>query len=78
MHPADIQAELKKRGITQEALAEQLGVSPVNISKVINKSMVSNRIMKSVAKIIGQDHRAVFPEYFFNPKSRAPKRPPGI
>jgi len=25
MHPADIQAQLKKKGITQKAIAEELG-----------------------------------------------------
>ncbi|MBW1666880.1 MAG: helix-turn-helix domain-containing protein [Deltaproteobacteria bacterium] len=72
MHPADIQARLKKRGITQKEIADELGVTEVAVSKVINKSSVSDRIMKAVARGIGEDHRAVFPEYYFG-KSRRRK-----
>jgi len=65
MHPADIQARLKKRGITQKEIAQELGVTEMAVSKVINKSSVSDRIMKAVARAIGEDYRAVFPEYYF-------------
>lgn len=70
MHPADIQAELKKRGITQKEIAESLGVSEMSISMTINKKSVSDHIMKAVAKAIGRDPRAVFPEYYFSKRRR--------
>lgn len=70
MKPLEIQFELKKLKITQKKIAEELGVSEMIVSKVINKQMVSDRVMRAVAKAINWDHRAVFPEYYFGPKRR--------
>ena len=71
MHPAEIQAELKKREITQKEIAQDLGVSQFHVSEVINKHRVSNRVMRHVAKIINRDHREIFPEYYFSKKRRS-------
>ena len=71
MHPADIQAELKKRGITQAALAKQFAVSETCVSNVINKKEVSDRVMRGVAEAIGKHHYEVFPEYYLSPPLRA-------
>jgi len=38
MHPADIQAELKKRDIQQKEIAVDLGVSPMAVSIVVTRS----------------------------------------
>jgi len=70
MHPADIQAELKKRGITQKAIAEELGVSMFHVSEIINQHRISDRVMKAISKKIGKDHREVFPGYYFSKKRR--------
>lgn len=70
MTPLEIQFELKKRGITQKSIAQELDVSEMTISKVINKAMVSDRVMRAVSKALGQDHRAIFPEYYFSKKRR--------
>ena len=71
MHTADIQAELKKRGLTQKKVADDLGIKPMAVSDVINKNRISIRIMRHVAKLIGRDHREVFPEYFLKPPKRS-------
>ncbi len=71
MHTAEIQYELKKRGITQKTVAAELGVTQMPVSKVINKLIVSSRIMCHVAKRIERDHRDVFPEYFLQPPKRS-------
>ena len=72
MHPADIQAELKKKGVTQASIAQDLGVSPLHVSAVIHdpEKRQSDRVMRAVAKTIGRDHREVFPEYYLNSKRR--------
>ena len=72
MHPADIQAELKKKGVTQASIARDLGVSTFHVSAVIHdpEKRQSDLVMKTVAKAIGWDHREVFPEYYFNVKRR--------
>ncbi|PKN67159.1 MAG: hypothetical protein CVU57_04200 [Deltaproteobacteria bacterium HGW-Deltaproteobacteria-15] len=70
MHPADIQAQLKKKGITQKAIAEELGLSEFHISEVINKNRPSDRVMRAVAAKIGRDVHEVFPEHYFRQKRR--------
>ena len=70
MISAEIQFELKKLKTTQKEIAKELGVSEIVVSKVINKQMISDRVMQAVARAIKTDHRAVFPEYYFGPKRR--------
>ena len=70
MHPADIQAELKKRGITQRAIALELGVTQFHISDVINRSRSSERVMTYISEKIGRDISEVFPSYFFRKNRR--------
>lgn len=60
----DIQYELKKLRITQKSIARELGVSEMTVSKVIRKQIISNRVMRSVSRIINKDYRAIFPEYY--------------
>lgn len=70
MHPADIQAALKKKGYSQAKLARELGLHPVSISRVILGKEVSNRIMNAVAVIIGQPVQFIFPDYYLSPPKR--------
>lgn len=72
MHSADIQAELKKRGITQKSIADELEVTEFHISEVINKKRVSDRVMRAISEKIGRDHRELFSEYYFGKKRRHP------
>lgn len=62
MHPADIQAALKKKGITQKQIAEELGVSQFHVSEVINDAETrrSQRVMRAVAEKIGLPVEEVF------------------
>jgi len=71
MAPTKIQDRLKKLNITQRSIAEELGVSEMTVSKVIHRIIVSDRIMKTVAAKIGEDHRKVFPEYYLKPPKRS-------
>lgn len=71
MTPLKIQYELKKRGITQRSLAAELGITEMPVSKVINKLIVSDRVMRAVSAKIGKDHRIVFPEYYLRPAKRS-------
>ena len=76
MHPADIQAELKKRGITQKEIARELGVSEFHISAAINypEARPSDRVFKAIANKIGRSPEEVFPSYYFSPKRRTRKK----
>lgn len=65
MHPADIQAALKKKGYTQKALARELGKSEMIISEVINrKGLGSEAIRRTIAAKIGLPHHQVFAEFY--------------
>lgn len=70
MTPLQRQFALKEKGITQCQIARKLGVHEMSVSDVIRGVRVSDRIMRGIAAAIGRDHRAVFPEYYF----QAPKR----
>jgi len=71
MHPAKIQYELKKRGITQAQAAREEQLSTVFVSAVVNKRSVSARLMRAIAARIECDVREVFPEYFLQPPKRS-------
>lgn len=70
MEAADIQCALKKKKITQKALAEQIGVSPITVSNVIIGDRISDRVMRAVAVAIGEDYRKVFDWYYLQPPKR--------
>ena len=73
MHPADIQAELKKHNVQQKNLAADLGVSPMKVSRTINKTQQNacKDVMVAVAKAIKKSPEEVFPEYHFKKPTRA-------
>jgi len=71
MTPSEIQDELKKNKITQTAIALEMGVSAMTVSKVVNRIIVSDRIMRVIAAKIGRDHTKVFPEYYLQPPKRS-------
>jgi len=66
MTPEEIRLEFFKRRkqINYSKLARQLGVSRQAVSYVIDRRMVSRRIMHAVAEALGKDVKCVFPEYF--------------
>jgi len=70
MHPADIQAELKKNGVTQNQIATELKISAMSVSKEVNKIPTSEKIRKAIARAINKDRREVFPEYYFRKNRR--------
>ena len=71
MTPLEIQFELKKAKVKQKEIAREIGVSEMAVSKTIAKQIVSDRIMRAIAQAIKMDHRAVFPEYYFEPARRS-------
>lgn len=73
MHPADIKARLEKKGITQAALARELGVSGATIHKVIKNEAVSDRVMRAIAAKINMDHRKLFARYYEKKAQQSPQ-----
>jgi lambda repressor-like predicted transcriptional regulator len=64
MTPFEIKVILLKKGISMRSIARELDVSVNAVSLIINKKMVSKRVMAKIADVIDSDKRVVFPEYF--------------
>ena len=63
MHPADIQALLKKAGLTQKAVAEEYGCSVFHVHRIIHEQKGSEPLMKFICKKINKGIYDVFPEF---------------
>lgn len=64
MDPADIQAEITKKGLTQAAIARALGVTPVSVSDCIHGWFTSRRIHEAIAEAIGKDIKEIWPSTY--------------
>ncbi len=64
MTPFEIKVALMKEGASMRSIAKRIGVSANSVSLVVNKRMVSRRIMEEVARVVKADKTIVFPEYF--------------
>jgi len=73
MHPADIQAAIKKAKLTQKAIAKEYGCAEFTVSRIINSGWGSEPLMRFIAKKIGKEPLVVFREYFLRPNKRIKK-----
>ena len=67
MDPIDIQAQLKKCGLNQAAIARALGISEMTVSRVIRSrdtGYVSRPRMNDIAGLLGKPVEVVFPWYY--------------
>jgi len=62
MHPEQIKAGLRMKGITPTALADELGVGHSSVSQVISGRIASARIRASIAEILGVSVDALWPK----------------
>lgn len=53
MHPEDIKAAMRKRGVKPSELARHLGVSSASVTSTLRGRTRSRRIADAVAKIVG-------------------------
>lgn len=61
MHPEEIKAALRMKGVTPTALAEEMGVSNGTMSQVISGRSVSARIRLRIAETIGKPVASIWP-----------------
>ena len=61
MHPEQIKAEMRMRGITPAALADELGVANSSVSQVISGRAESARIKARIAEVIGKPVGVLWP-----------------
>ncbi len=76
MHPEDIKAALRKEGMTQAALADEMEVARSSVAQAISGSIRSARIQGRIAEIIGKPIKAIWPDQVTLRRSRTqmPKR----
>ncbi|WP_141833361.1 helix-turn-helix domain-containing protein [Delftia sp. HK171] len=73
MHPEQIKAAMRMKGVTPTALADELGVANSTVSQVISGRSVSARIRSRIADITGFSVDAMWPSAN-NPPSLRRKR----
>ncbi|MDR6731169.1 MULTISPECIES: helix-turn-helix domain-containing protein [Delftia] len=61
MHPEQIKAAMRMKGVTPTALADQLGVANSTVSQVISGRSVSARIRAQIAEVTGYSVEAMWP-----------------
>ncbi|MEM5788348.1 MAG: hypothetical protein AAGU11_13620 [Syntrophobacteraceae bacterium] len=60
MTPYEIKVALLREGISMRSIARKLGVSTNSVSLVVNRRMVSRRIMDEISTAIRLDREKVF------------------
>lgn len=60
----EIKVALMEKHVSMRSIARKIGVSPNAVSLVVNRRMVSRRIMAELAEAVGAAAPEVFPEYF--------------
>lgn len=71
MHPEDIKAALRKAGVTQAVLADELAVARSSIAQAISGGIRSARIQTRIAEILGKSVKEIWPTQLVLRRSRA-------
>lgn len=71
MHPEEIKAAMRMKGVTPAVLAERLRISRSTMSQVIAGRSVSARIRGEISKVIGAPVASIWPPST-KPKLRRP------
>lgn len=61
MHPEEIKAAMRMKGVTPTALADELGVANSTVSQVISGRSVSARIAARISEIVGKPAAVIWP-----------------
>ena len=61
MHPEQIKAAMRMKGITCAVIADDLGVSGSMVSRVISRETTSARVAKRIAQVVGKPVEELFP-----------------
>ncbi len=61
MHPEDIKAGLRKRGVTCADIARDLGITRNAVSLVVHNHATSRPVAERIAAILGRSPDAIWP-----------------
>lgn len=64
MHPEDIKAALRKRGVTIRTIAARLGVHDATVSNIIWARGKSRRIADGIAQVLGTTADDLWPNTY--------------
>lgn len=62
MHPELIKAEIRMRGTTPAAIADEMGVCRAAVAQVINGKTKSARLRARIAQIVGKSEDVLWPD----------------
>ena len=74
MHPADIKAELQKRGMPCAEIARRLDVKRGSVSEVVNGNASSRRIAFEISRVLGKPAHVIWPGKYSVKVARAAQR----
>lgn len=60
MTPFEMKVALMREGVSMRSIARKLGVSANSVSLVVNRRMVSRRIMDEIAGVLKADRSDIF------------------
>ena len=61
MHPEEIKAALRMKGVTLGALADELGISRSTVCLIVRGKGTSGRVQNAVANLVGKPVSAIWP-----------------
>jgi len=61
MHPEEIKAAMRIKGVTMSMLADEMGVSVTSVARVVNGTTRSQRIQDRVSDIVGKPVKVLWP-----------------
>lgn len=71
MHPEEIKAALRMKGVTQAMLADQLQVASSSVHQAITGHIRSERIQARISEIIGKPVKSIWPNQVRLRRNRA-------
>lgn len=71
MHPADIQAAMKKAQVAQADIARKLRVSEATVSKVVYDQSRSRRVANAISRAVGIPVSTLWPDAYVPARRRA-------
>ena len=74
MHPVQIKAEIRMRGTTPAAMADQLSLSRMTVSNVIHGRSTSRRVADAIASLIEQPINRIWPGQYEPSRANKLKR----
>lgn len=71
MHPEEIKAAMRMKGVTPAMLCDELGVAASSVSQTISGHIKSARIQSRIAEIIGKPVTEIWPNQVKLRRSRS-------